>query len=173
MCQFSAHTNRPTLAHYIYQPNLYPAGRLDADSEGLMLLTDNGMLQHRISDPTHKAEKTYLVQVEGLPNNDQLAQLRSPLDLGDFTTLACRATQVEEPTWLWHRDPPVRTRASIPTHWLTIVITEGKNRQIRRMTARVGLPTLRLVRVAIGPFSLATNPLWPGEHCIVSPAAFD
>jgi len=169
MCQFSAHPTRPTLAQYIDHAGMYPAGRLDADSEGLILLTDDGMLQHRISHPAHKAEKTYLVQVEGPPDALKLNRLRGPLDLGDFTTRPCSATQVEVPHWLWPREPAIRVRAAVPTHWLSILITEGKNRQIRRMTAQVGLPTLRLVRIAVGPFSLEKNPLWPGESCIVSP----
>ena len=168
MCQFSAHPTRATLADYLDQPGIYPAGRLDADSEGLMLLTDDGVLQHRISHPEHKAAKTYLVQIDGVPDKAQLALLRSPLDLGDFITQPCQATQVAPPDWLWTREPPIRVRAAAPTAWLRIVLLEGKNRQIRRMTAQVGLPTLRLVRVAIGAFSLENNPLWPGEYCSVS-----
>jgi 23S rRNA pseudouridine2457 synthase len=173
MCQFSAHPTRQTLADYIDRPGYYPAGRLDADSEGLMLLTDDGGLQHRISHPDHKAAKTYLVQVEGVPDSIRLQRLRAPIDLGDFTTLPCRAVQVEAPAWLWPREPAIRTRSATPTSWLSIVLSEGKNRQIRRMTAHVGLPTLRLVRVAIGPFSLEKNPLWPGESCDVSPRLLD
>lgn len=169
MCQFSAHPTRASLAQYIDHPGMYPAGRLDADSEGLMLLTADGMLQHRISHPSLKAEKTYLVQVEGEPDAQKLQRLRGPLYLGDFTTLPCRVAQVEMPSWLWQREPPIRVRKAAPTHWLSIIITEGKNRQIRRMTAQVGLPTLRLIRTAIGPFSLATHPLWPGQYCSVSP----
>lgn len=170
MCQFSAHPTRRTLADYLDVPGIYPAGRLDADSEGLMLLTDDGRLQHRISHPDHKAPKTYLVQVEGVPDAARLQQLRAPMDLGDFVTQPCQASAVEAPTWLWQRDPPIRTRTATPTSWLAITLPEGKNRQVRRMTARVGLPTLRLVRIAIGPFSLAANPLWPGDSCVVSPA---
>lgn len=169
MCQFSAHPTRATLADYLDQPGIYPAGRLDADSEGLMLLTDDGALQHRISHPDHKAAKIYLVQVEGVPDAAQLTRLRAPLDLGDFITQPCQAMQVASPEWLWPREPPIRMRAAAPTAWLRIVLSEGKNRQIRRMTAQVGLPTLRLVRVAIGAFSLESNPLWPGEYCSVSP----
>lgn len=170
MCQFSAHAKRPTLANFLEIPGIYPAGRLDADSEGLMLLTDDGALQHRISHPDHKARKTYLVQVEGVPEPSQLARLRSPLALGDFVTQSCTVAQVMEPSWLWPRDPPIRNRAAQPTSWITVVLSEGKNRQVRRMTAHVGLPTLRLIRVAIGPFSLASNPLRPGEFCSVSAA---
>ena len=173
MCQFSAHPTRSTLADYIAAPGVYPAGRLDADSEGLMLLTDDGRLQHQISHPARKAEKTYLVQVDGIPDAAQMARLRAPLDLGDFVTLPCRAAQVAPPEWLWPRDPPIRQRANAPTSWLSIVLGEGKNRQIRRMTAQVGLPTLRLVRTAIGPFSLQNTPLWPGQSCSVSAALLD
>ena len=172
MSQFSAHTTRPTLADFLSQPGIYPAGRLDADSEGLMLLTDNGKLQREISHPESKKEKTYLVQVEGIPNPEALARLRAPLNLGDFTTLACRVSRIEPPTWLWERDPPVRERARIPTGWLAITLMEGKNRQIRRMTAAVGLPTLRLIRSSIGPFSLATHPLLPGEWSDVGEQAW-
>ena len=173
MCQFSTHPSRPTLADHISLPGIYPAGRLDADSEGLLLLTDDGALQSRISHPAHKAAKNYLVQVEGVPSGQQLARLRLPLDLGDFTTQPCKAVRVEAPAWLWPRQPPIRERAAIAASWLSIVLTEGKNRQVRRMTAHVGLPTLRLVRIAIGPFSLASHPLMPGEYCSVSPALLD
>lgn len=172
MSQFSAHPSRPTLADYLSQPDIYPAGRLDADSEGLMLLTDNGNLQHDISHPGSKKEKTYLAQVEGIATAEQLQQLREPLDLGDFITLGCRASRIEPPGWLWERNPPVRERAQIPTSWLALTLIEGKNRQVRRMTAAVGLPTLRLVRSGIGPFSLATHPLLPGESLDVGEAAW-
>jgi len=173
MCQFSAdtaHPERPTLAQYLDIPGIYPAGRLDADSEGLMLLTDDGKLQHAISHPMHKQAKTYLVQIDGVPDTHSLERLRQPLDLGDFTTQSSEVRQVLEPAWLWPRSPPIRTRKEHPTSWLTIVISEGKNRQIRRMTAAVGLPTLRLVRIAIGPFALHTDPLLPGEWKMVEPA---
>ncbi len=163
MSQFSAHSTRETLADYIKIPNIYPAGRLDADSEGLLLLTDDGKLQHRIAHPEAKAEKTYLVQVEGIASPQQLQQLASGLKLGDFITLPCHASRIEAPDWLWPRQPPVRERANIPTDWLLLRIREGKNRQVRRMTAAVGLPTLRLVRYAIGAVSLASHPLMPGE----------
>ena len=163
MSQFSAHPARATLAAYLDIPGIYPAGRLDADSEGLMLLTDDGALQHEISHPNSKKTKTYLVQVEGDVSREQLQRLREPLNLGDFTTRGSDAMRVAEPGWLWLRDPPVRERKQIPTSWLAITLTEGKNRQVRRMTAAVGLPTLRLVRSAIGPFSLASHPLLPGE----------
>ncbi len=163
MSQFSAHPARQTLADFLSIPGIYPAGRLDADSEGLMLLTDDGQLQHQISHPDSGKQKTYIVQVEGQAQPDQLARLRAPLTLGDFTTVGSEATRIEAPGWLWTRDPPVRERKEIPTDWMAITLTEGKNRQVRRMTAAVGLPTLRLVRWAIGPFSLSTHPLLPGE----------
>jgi 23S rRNA pseudouridine2457 synthase len=163
MSQFSAHDTRPTLANFIFTPGVYPAGRLDADSEGLMLLTDDGQLQHQISHPEHKESKTYLVQIEGLPNAEQLSQLRGPLNLGDFITQPCQVQHIQAPEWLWPRDPPIRIRADIPTSWLAITLKEGKNRQVRRMTAAAGLPTLRLIRSAIGAYSLASHPLMPGE----------
>jgi len=171
MCQFSAHPTRQTLAQYIDIPGIYPAGRLDADSEGLLLLTDDGKLQHRISHPDLKQKKTYLAQVEGEISPEALARLRGPLNLGDFITEPCQAQQIETPHWLWPRTPPIRQRRDSPTSWLAITISEGKNRQVRRMTAAVGLPTLRLVRSAIGPFSLASEPLWPGEWREVDPKA--
>ena len=163
LSQFSAHPARASLADFIGLPGVYPAGRLDADSEGLMLLTDDGLLQHTISHPDQGKEKTYLAQVEGSVDASTLSKLRAPIDLGDFTTLPCRAVQIEAPAWLWPRDPPIRHRQHVPTSWLAITLTEGKNRQVRRMTAAVGLPTLRLIRSAIGPFSLASHPLLPGE----------
>ncbi len=168
MSQFSAHPTRATLARYIDVPNVYPAGRLDADSEGLMLLTDDGELQHQISHPDHGKLKTYLVQVEGLPESGQLEQLRQPMNLGDFITRGSHTVRIEPPAWLWPRHPPVRERQQQPTAWLAITLSEGKNRQVRRMTAAAGLPTLRLVRSAIGPFSLSTHPLLPGEWRAVS-----
>jgi 23S rRNA pseudouridine2457 synthase len=170
MSQFSSHPGRATLAAYLDIPGIYPAGRLDADSEGLMLLTDDGALQHEISHPDSKKSKTYLVQVEGEVSLPQLQRLRAPLALGDFTTRGSEAICIAPPAWLWQREPPVRERKHIPTRWLAITLTEGKNRQIRRMTAAVGLPTLRLVRSAIGPFSLASHPLLPGEWRAVTTA---
>ena len=163
MSQFSAHPSRPNLSAFIDIPGIYPAGRLDADSEGLMLLTDNGQLQHKISHPDHKQAKTYLVQIEGIPAAIQLQQLRGPIDLGDFITQPCQVQHIAAPEWLWPREPPIRMRAELPTSWLAITLKEGKNRQVRRMTAAVGLPTLRLVRSAIGEYSLESHPLWPGE----------
>lgn len=173
MCQFSPHPARKTLADYVGIPGIYPAGRLDADSEGLVLLTDDGKLQHRISHPDSKQSKTYIVQVEGAPDAATLERLAAPLDLGDFVTQRCKVSEIETPDWLWERDPPIRHRENKPTSWLAITLSEGKNRQVRRMTAAVGLPTLRLVRIAIGPFSLATHPVWPGETREVSPSELD
>ena len=173
MCQFSAHPARKTLADFVPIPNVYPAGRLDADSEGLVLLTDDGKLQHAISHPKRKQPKTYIAQVEGQPAKELMARLSAPLDLGDFVTQPCHAAQIEPPDWIWPRTPPIRERANIPANWITITLTEGKNRQVRRMTAAVGLPTLRLIRIAIGPFSLETNPLMPGEWCEVAATAWE
>ena len=161
ICQFSGEPGRPTLKDFVAVPGVYAAGRLDTDSEGLLLLTDDGALQHRIADPRHKLPKTYLVQVEGEPDEAALARLRAGLDLGDFVTRPCEARLVAEPDWLWPRDPPVRFRKSVPTAWLEIVLREGKNRQVRRMTAKAGFPTLRLIRVAIGDWSLAG--MLPGQ----------
>ena len=169
LCQFSAQSGRATLADYVNVPKVYPAGRLDADSEGLLLLTDDGRLQHDISHPDHKQPKTYLVQVDGQPDCAALTRLRAPLDLGDFVTQPCQAIHIAEPNWIWPRHPPIRSRQDSPTSWLAITLQEGKNRQVRRMTAAVGLPTLRLVRSAIGPYTLASYPLMPGEWCTVSP----
>ena len=163
MCQFSPHPTRESLAHYLDIPGIYPAGRLDADSEGLLLLTDDGKLQHKISHPDHKQTKTYLVQVEGIPDVDILMRLRAPLNLSDFVTKGCQVKRIQEPEWLWPRNPPIRTRTNMPTSWLAMTLTEGKNRQVRRMTGAVGFPTLRLVRIAIGAISLETHPLLPGE----------
>lgn len=162
ICQFSPEGDKPTLKDFIDVPGVYPAGRLDTDSEGLLVLTDDGALQHRITDPRSKQPKTYLVQVEGAPDEAALAALRAGgLDLGDFRTQPCGARCVAEPDWLWPRDPPVRFRKSIPTSWVEIVLREGKNRQVRRMTAKVGFPTLRLVRTAIGAWTL--EGLAPGQ----------
>ncbi|MCB1887518.1 MAG: pseudouridine synthase [Rhodocyclaceae bacterium] len=161
VCQFSRDGERPCLKDFVEVPGVYPAGRLDTDSEGLLLLTDDGRLQHRIADPRHKQPKTYLAQVEGEIDPPALAALASGVDLGDFRSRPCRARAIPEPDWLWRREPPVRFRKSVPTSWLELILTEGKNRQVRRMTARVGFPTLRLLRVAIGPWSL--DGLAPGQ----------
>lgn len=171
LCQFSPQPGRESLADYLKQPNIYPAGRLDADSEGLMLLTDDGRLQHQIAHPDHKEAKTYLVQVDGMLDAAALEKLQAPIDLGDFVTQPCRAVRIAEPEWLWPRNPPIRVRQDKPTSWIAITLQEGKNRQVRRMTAAVGLPTLRLVRSSIGPFSLSTHPLMPGEYVEVPASA--
>jgi 23S rRNA pseudouridine2457 synthase len=161
LCQFTDGQGRATLKEYVPVPGVYAAGRLDTDSEGLLLLTDDGALQHRIADPRYKLPKRYLAQVEGTPDEAALARLRGGLDLGDCVTRPCEAREVAEPDWLWARTPPVRFRKTVPTAWLEIEIAEGKNRQVRRMTAKVGLPTLRLLRVAIGEWTLAG--LSPGQ----------
>jgi 23S rRNA pseudouridine2457 synthase len=154
LTQFTDPDGRPTLADFIPIPKVYAAGRLDADSEGLVVLTDDGAQQARIADPRHKLAKTYRVQVEGLATDEALRQLSTGVDLGDFRTRPCQASLVPEPPGLWERNPPVRYRAAIPTSWLEIVLREGKNRQVRRMTAKVGFPTLRLIRWAVGDWTL-------------------
>ncbi|MGY1410823.1 MULTISPECIES: pseudouridine synthase [unclassified Luteimonas] len=168
LCQFTDRSVPPrrTLAEFGLPPGVYPAGRLDHDSEGLLLLTDDGALAHRITDPRHKQPKTYLVQVEGAPSPEQLQRLREGVDLNDGPTRPAQAALIEAPT-LWPRDPPVRYRRSVPDAWLRLVIGEGRNRQVRRMTAAVGLPTLRLVRVAIGNHVL--DGLAPGQWREIDP----
>jgi len=160
-----ADSQKQTLADYIKLPNVYPAGRLDYDSEGLLLLTDDGKLQHHIAHPSQKLEKTYWVQVEGAENQDAVSQLSQGLMLKDGMTQPAKVAIMDTPN-LWERNPAVRFRQSIPTHWLSISISEGRNRQVRRMTAAVGLPTLRLVRVKIGEWSL--DQLKPGEHRLIN-----
>src|SRR5262245_16005775 len=150
VCKFSPEPGKRTLADYVDVRGVYPAGRLDTDSEGLLLLTDDGALQARIANPRHKLAKVYWAQVEGTPTDAARAAVRAGVDLGDFVTQPVEARQIEEPANLWPRDPPIRYRAKIPTAWLELTLREGKNRQVRRMTAKVGLPTLRLVRAAIG-----------------------
>lgn len=167
LCQFSADGGRPTLADYIPVPDVYPAGRLDHDSEGLLLLTNHGPLQARLSDPRHALWKTYWVQVEGEPDEAALEQLRHGVDLNDGRSLPARARRLEPAPPLWPRDPPIRVRRHIPDSWLELQLREGRNRQVRRMTAAVGLPTLRLVRAAIGPFSI--EGLAPGQWREVEP----
>ncbi|ANX04121.1 pseudouridine synthase [Immundisolibacter cernigliae] len=161
LCQFTDAQGRPTLAGCLPLPGLYPAGRLDRDSEGLLLLTGDGLLQKRIADPAHKLPKTYLVQVEGIPDDTALQALRDGVQLNDGPTRPAQARLAPEPADLWPRDPPIRQRLHIPTAWLELTLTEGRNRQVRRMTAAVGHPTLRLIRVAIG--ALRLDGLAPGQ----------
>ena len=160
ICKFRPEPGRSTLADYIEVPNVYPAGRLDTDSEGLLLLTDDGALQARVANPRYKLAKVYWAQVEGVPAEAALTALRSGVDLGEFTTKPAGTRVIDQPAGLWPRDPPIRYRARIPTTWLELTLREGKNRQVRRMTARVGLPTLRLVRAAVGRVSVSS--LAPG-----------
>lgn len=155
VCQFSAHDNHQTLKDYVPLPDVYAAGRLDTDSEGLLILTDDGALQHRLSHPRHKETKTYWVQVEGAPDDADLQPLRLGVDLGDYISQPAQVRIINQPPALWPRTPPIRERQSIPTSWLEIRIHEGKNRQVRRMTAKVGFPTLRLIRYAIGAHTLS------------------
>jgi 23S rRNA pseudouridine2457 synthase len=161
VCQFSPQPPRRTLRDFLPQRDVYPAGRLDADSEGLVVLTPDGALQHSITDPRHKLPKTYYVQVEGKITEEALGPLRRGVALSDFNTAPARATAIAEPGWMWPRVPAIRTRLHIPTSWLELVISEGKNRQVRKMTAAVGFPTLRLVRWGIGDWDVSG--LLPGE----------
>ena len=162
LCQFSPAGDKATLADYIDQPGIYPAGRLDYDSEGLLVLTDDGALQARIADPRHKRPKTYLAQVEGEPTDEAIARLARGVELNDGPTRPARVRAVDEPAWLWPRVPPIRARRHIPTRWLEIELTEGRNRQVRRMTAAVGHPTLRLLRTRVADWRL--DGLAPGEY---------
>ena len=165
LCQFTDAQGRETLADYIDTPGIYAAGRLDRDSEGLLVLTDDGKLQHEIAHPRNKMPKTYLVQVEGVPDTDALKSLRKGVMLKDGITQPAKVNATEEPADLWDRHPPIRFRKNIPTSWLEIELKEGKNRQVRRMTAAVGFPTLRLIRTCIGPWHL--QGLRPGEWIIL------
>lgn len=161
MCQFTDDRNRATLSHYISVPDVYPAGRLDFESEGLLLLTDDGNLQHRIASPSRKMPKTYLVQVEGEVSEHALSMLEQGIELREGMTRPARARQIPEPA-VWPRIPPVRERLNVPTSWIELTLTEGRNRQVRRMTAAAGYPTLRLIRWRIGDWSL--EGIAPGEH---------
>jgi 23S rRNA pseudouridine2457 synthase len=175
LCQFTDHGAastrsgpRRTLADFVAVADVYPAGRLDYDSEGLVLLTDDGALARRLTDPSQRTQKTYLVQVEGTPREQQLSDLRQGVVLNDGPTLPADANLLgAAPAWLWPRDPPVRFRKSVPDAWLRLTIREGRNRQVRRMTAAVGLPTLRLVRERVG--DIALDGLAPGATRVVQP----
>ena len=169
LCQFTDRSTppRPTLAAFGLPPEVYAAGRLDHDSEGLLLLTDDGTLAHRLTDPRHKQPKTYWAQVEGAPDDAQLDVLRRSVVLNDGPTRPAKVERLDPPPPLWPRDPPVRFRKTVPDAWLSLTIAEGRNRQVRRMTAAVGLPTLRLVRVAMG--GIALDGLLPGQWHEVEP----
>jgi 23S rRNA pseudouridine2457 synthase len=160
LCQFTDSTQRETLAKFIHIKNIYAAGRLDRDSEGLLLLTDHGKLQNWISDPSFNMPKTYWAQLEG-----QIDDLCHGIELNDGMTMPAKVTLIDEPA-IWPRNPPIRVRKTIPTSWIELTITEGRNRQVRRMTAAVGFPTLRLIRVAIGPWSL--DKLQPGDYVTIA-----
>lgn len=169
LCQFTDNSpnasDRKNLADYISHKGFYPAGRLDRDSEGLLLLTNDGKLQHTISDPKHKLPKTYLVQVEGDVTAEAIKQLQKGVLLKDGLTRPAQAKKISPPLWLWKRTPPIRERKHIPSSWIELTITEGKNRQVRRMTAAVGFPTLRLVRIKIGHWHL--QELEPGQSLLL------
>ncbi len=154
LTRFTSDDGRPCLKDFIDAPGFYPAGRLDYDSEGLLLLTDDGQFQAQLSSPKFKTPKTYYAQVDGELSEEALSKLRRGVTLNDGPTLPAQAEAASEPEWLWPRDPPIRFRKNIPTNWLTLTIREGRNRQVRRMTAAVGLPTLRLIRWSVGEWSL-------------------
>ena len=161
LCQFTDTDGRPTLADYVRQAGVYPAGRLDFDSEGLLLLTDDGRLQARISQPKSKIRKTYWAQVEGIASNTQIQSLLDGVTLKDGKAKAVAASIIDTPPMLWDRNPPIRYRKTVSDSWIEITLSEGRNRQVRRMTAAVGLPTLRLIRYSVGPWAL--DGLAPGE----------
>jgi 23S rRNA pseudouridine2457 synthase len=166
LCQFTDERGRPTLADFVRQKDVYAAGRLDRDSEGLLLLTDDGALAHRLTDPRHKQAKTYLAQVEGEIPDEAIKRLCAGVELNDGPSLPAKAELASEPEWLWPRDPPVRFRQHIPTSWVRLTLREGRNRQVRRMTAAVGFPTLRLIRVSIGEHAL--DGLLPGASRVLA-----
>lgn len=168
LTRFKTDDGRATLADFVSAPGFHPAGRLDYDSEGLLLLTDHGPLQAQLSNPKWKVAKTYFVQVENIPDTAALQQLRQGVSLGDGVTLPAEAELIDEPAWLWLRTPPIRFRKNIPAAWLKLTIREGRNRQVRRMTAAVGHPTLRLIRWSVGPWSI--EGLAPGEWREATPA---
>ncbi len=165
LSQFTPHEGKLTLSEYIKTPGIYPAGRLDYDSEGLLLLTGNGKLQHRLTDPRFKLPKTYWVQVEGEISSSAIKHLSKGVLLKDGITRPAQARRIEPPT-IWERTPPIRYRANIPTSWLQLTISEGRNRQVRRMTAATGFPTLRLIRYSIGPWNITG--LNPGESTLTA-----
>lgn len=169
LSQFTPEGRWKGLGEFISHSNVYPAGRLDADSEGLLLLTDEGHWQAKIADPRHKLEKNYWVQVEGVPGPTALENLAGGVDLKDFKTLPAKVKVIDEPERLWPREPPIRTRAAIPTSWIALTIAEGKNRQVRRMCAAVGFPVLRLIRSAVGSFNLGG--LAPGHFIVLDQRA--
>ncbi len=166
LCQFTDPGGRATLADFVDQPGVYPAGRLDLDSEGLLLLTDDGRLQARITQPKSKTKKRYWAQVEGEASDEQIGKLLQGVRLKDGVARAVAARRMDAPTGLWVRDPPIRYRKNVVDSWVEITLTEGRNRQVRRMTAAVGLPTLRLIRYSVGPWTL--DGLAPGESQAVS-----
>lgn len=168
LTQFTSEDGKATLKDFVSAPGMRPAGRLDYDSEGLVLLTSSGPLQTRLADPRWKLGKTYLVQVEGAPDKKALTQLSRGVKLNDGPTLPAEVERVDEPQWLWPRDPPIRFRVAVPTSWLRLTLREGRNRQVRRMTAAIGHPTLRLIRWSVGPWTLAD--LAPGAWAEVPPS---
>jgi 23S rRNA pseudouridine2457 synthase len=168
LTQFTSQDGKATLRDFVHAPGMRPAGRLDYDSEGLVLLTNSGKLQARFTDPRWKVPKTYIVQVEGEPDDRALSQLRDGLMLNDGLTLPAEAERIAQPDWLWPRDPPIRFRKAIPTSWIRLTIREGRNRQVRRMTAAVGYPTLRLIRWSVGPWTIEGLP--PGASRFVAPS---
>ena len=170
LCQFTGDGARPTLKDFVDVPHVYPAGRLDIDSEGLVVLTADGALQARIAHPKHKLAKTYWVEVEGIPSDSQLQRLARGVDIDGVPTRPASARAIAEPPGLWPRNPPIRVRKAIPTAWLELVLAEGRNRQVRRMTAAVGLPTLRLVRWAVGPWTLQGIAPGAWRDAVITPA---